>query len=392
MKILQIIPYFPPSPLDFGSGVVHVVYHMSKELVKRGHDVTICTSAFANDVESAREIRGLSNPTTIDGIKVLYFTYPVSYRNFFLTPKIVWYLKNHIAAFDVAHLHDVRCFQSIVTHRYARKSALPYVLQPHGSYLGTFGDNKFKWLLDYIVSRKVLRDASRVIALTSTEAEYYSRNGIAVDKIDIVSNGIDLSKFGRAQTKGKFRKKFGIDTNELVVLYVGRMAETKGLVLLIEAFSDLHDQFTNAKLVLIGPDSFGYESTLKKKTRDLQIQESTLFCGPIDEFDKINAYADADVFVTPQFTGFPLTFLESCACGTPIVTTDKGDAIDWINGQVGYVTGYNKTELKDGITRILSEDRTRAEFKDNCRKLAQRFAWPPLVDKIEDTYRRAAHT
>jgi glycosyltransferase involved in cell wall biosynthesis len=390
VNILQILPHFPPAPLDFGSGVVHVAYHVSKELAARGHNVTICTSSFADTIGDVRPISGFNNPVVMDGIKVVYFPYSMSYDHFYLTLSLVPYMKKNIGTFDVAHLHDVRCFQSIVTHHYAKEHGLPYVVQIHGSYLGSFDDNKPKWLLDSVFSRKVLKDANRVIALTRTEADYYRRQGITAEKIDIVGNGIDLSRYRQAATRGKFRKKFGIGKEDRVILYVGRLTNTKGLDLLLEATSDLKNRLRALKLVLVGPD-FGYASELKRKASDLKIEDCTLFIGPVDETDKIDAYVDADVFVTPSFTGFPLTFLESCACGTPIVTTSNADTLDWIDGKVGYVTAYKKDELAEAIMKIFCDYLTRAEFQANCRTLVEKqFRWSNIVDKIEETYRRAA--
>lgn len=51
----------------------------------------------------------------------------------------------------------------------------------------------------------------------------------------------------------------------------------------------------------------------------------------MSEEEKIMAFIDADVFVTPVFYGFSSTFLEAMACGVPIITTNKGDFIDGIN-------------------------------------------------------------
>jgi glycosyltransferase involved in cell wall biosynthesis len=365
------------------------VYYVSKELAERGHDVTICTSSFADILGDVREISGFDNPMILDGVRVFYFPYSISYDHFYLTLGLVPYMKKNIGAFDIAHLHDVRCFQSIVTHHYAKMYGLPYVLQLHGSYLGSFDDNKLKWLLDRAFSCKILKDANRVIALTRTEAEYYGRYGITAEKIDTVGNGIDVSRYRPAETRGRFRKKFGIGKEDPVILYVGRLTNTKGLDLLVETISDLKNRLRALKLVLVGPD-FGYASDLKRQVRDLKIEDCTLFTGPIDENDKIEAYVDADVFVTPSFTGFPLTFLESCACGTPIVTTNNADTLDWIDGQVGYVTAYKKNELAQAIMKIFGEDITRAEFKVNCRKLVEKqFGWSNIVDKIEETYRKA---
>lgn len=389
MNILQIVGRFPISPLNFSSGVVNVVYHVSKELVKRGHNVTICSPAFAYDIGGGRKKPRFTNPVILDGIRVFYFPYSISFRYFYVMPKFASYVKKNINAFDVAHIHDIRCFQSIVLHHYARKPKLPYVAQIHGSYIETVRGNKPKWLLDRLFSRRILADATRVIALTRTESEYYERSGVARERIDNITNGIDFSKYQAAIKSGAFREEFGIGKDERIILYIGRITHSKGLDLLVEAFSDLANRLGRVKLVIVGPDR-GYASALRNKVSRLNISDSTLFIGPVSESDKINAYADADVFVTPRFTGFPLTFLESCACGTPIVTTHDGDSIGWIDGYVGYVTGYSKKELTEAITTILCDDQTRERFKDNCKKLAQRFSWPSVVDKIEETYHRAA--
>jgi len=121
MNILQVAPLFTASPQDFGSGVVRVVYQVSKELVKRGHAVTICTSSSADGVSSHKQIKNTINPVILDGIRVFFFPYSISYNLFYFTPQVLPYLKKNLDTFDVAHLHDVRSFQSIITHHYARE-------------------------------------------------------------------------------------------------------------------------------------------------------------------------------------------------------------------------------------------------------------------------------
>lgn len=388
MNVLQISHGFPTTPLNYGSGVVNVIYHLSKELVQRGHDVTILSPAAVRFCGGGSKKMLISSvPFILDGIKIYYFPSSLCYHPFYVMPKLIPYLKKNIDAFDIAHDHDIRSFQSIIMHHYAIQQGLPYISQVHGSYFEPISGYKPKWLLDHFFSRRILADSKRVIALTETEIEYYKRCGITEERIDNIGNGIELSKYQAAES-GAFRKRFGISPDERIVLYLGRIARSKGIDLLVEAFLDLRDRFETVKLVIVGPDR-GYTSALKNKVGRLGIGDSTLFTGPVDESDKINAYADADVFVTPSFTGFPLTFLEACACGTPIVTTRDGDAIDWIDGCVGYVTDYDRTKLAEAIASILCDDQTRERFKDNCRKLAQRFAWPFIVDKIEETYRRA---
>ena len=99
------------------------------------------------------------------------------------------------------------------------------------------------------------------------------------------------------------------------------------------------------------------------------------------------AYADADVFVTPSFSGFPITFLEACACGTPIITTNNGDKLDWIDDKVGYVVKYDKDQLRDAIFKVLSDDELRRRFGGGGKRLAkEEFGWDKIVKRVEDLY------
>jgi len=84
---------------------------------------------------------------------------------------------------------------------------------------------------------KLLRDASKVIALTQMEADQYRRMGVPEEKIAIIPNGIDLSEYANLPPQGAFKKKYGIKEEEKIVLYLGRIHESKGLGMLAEAFS-----------------------------------------------------------------------------------------------------------------------------------------------------------
>ena len=169
MKILQICPIFPLPPKAFASGVTNNVYNLSKELVERGHKVTIYTSSA---LDLRRRIQKVANPVVIDGIAVQHFPITASYYTFFVTPTILPMMRKWLRHFDIVHLHDPYCFQSIICHHYARKYNVPYVVQTHGSVHRTGGRRKLRWLLHIAFGHRILTDASRVFALTETEAQH----------------------------------------------------------------------------------------------------------------------------------------------------------------------------------------------------------------------------
>lgn len=384
MKVLMVSGTFPPR--KFG-GVTAVSYNIAKRLVVRGHEVFIYTTDVGNDSHSRLDIR---NSKVIDGIHVRHFknvNNSLAFKQRLYSPigMITW-AKKELKNFDVIHLHDYRSFQNVVIHYYAKKHAIPYVLQAHGSVLPFFSKERLKKLYDLVWGYRILEDASKVIALTTTEAKQYTKMGVDDNKIEIVPNGIDLSEYENLPDRGIFRKKYGIKSNEKIVLYLGRIHKIKGVDLLVEAFSDLTCKIEGVKLVIAGPDD-GFLSTLKMQIEFLNIGDKILFTGPLYGMDKLEAYVDADVYVLPSvYETFPNTVLEACACGAPVIVTDRCGIYDLIK-KVGYVVEYNKDQLQDAMYEILDNEVKRMKFGYAARELViNEFSWDNSMEKLEKIY------
>ena len=386
MKILQVIHAFVPA-WDYG-GSLRVCYEVSKELVKRGHDVTVYTTDTLNSKERVKE-----REEVIEGIKVTRFrnlSNDIAYNHhLFISPGMIISLRNNLKYFDIIHLHEYRTIHNVAVHRYARKLDIPYILQAHGAIPRVAAKQRLKHVYDAIWGNKLLRDASNVIALTEMETEQYRSMGVSEDKIKIVPNGIDPLEFGNLPSGEEFRKQYGLNENDKITLYLGRIHQTKGLDLLAKAFAHLTKELDNAKLVIVGPDD-GYRHELTGLAQSLGISNKIIFTGPVYGTDRLGAYVSASVFVTPSFLGFPVTFVEACACGTPIITTDKNDRLDWIHNQVGYMVSYDEDELKNAMMRVLNSRDLARQFGENGRSLVrERFNWSKIADELEQIYLEA---
>jgi glycosyltransferase involved in cell wall biosynthesis len=263
------------------------------------------------------------------------------------------------------------------------KYNVPYVLQAHGSLLRIMAKQGLKWVYDVFFGQRLLRDASKVFALNQTEAKQYRDMGVPEKKITIIPNGIDLSEYSDLPPKGFFKKKFNID-DEKMVLYLGRIHESKGLNLLANAFSFVSKDLSNVRLVIVGPDD-GYAATFSKLICNLGIKERVSFTGFVDSRDKLAALVDSDVFVTPRFHGLPVTFLEACLAGCPIVTTTN--ELDWIHDNVGYVIENSPVALARAISNILQDECVRRRFQNNCRRIIKDFDISTVTRQIENTYK-----
>lgn len=375
MKILQVIPRFNPT---LGGGV-NVVFNLSKLMARKGHEVTILTTKYKFDPLFAASLKK-------DGVEVIPIDYLFNFHLFIPSPKMKKWLIKNLKNFDIVHLNGARSYQNNILYHYACQFNIPYVLQTHGSILRIVEIKNLKRFYDIIWGYKLYKHASRVIALTQSESDACVLMGVNKNRVKIIPNGVDLDDFKNLPVRGEFRKKYSIADNEKVVLYLGRLHKSKGLDLLINSFSELVKDIPNVKLLLVGPDD-GYGNQLNSLTSRLNIQNKVVMTGLVSELEKKMAFIDSDVFVTPRFYGFPITFAESCACGLPIITTNEGDKLDWINCNVGFVTKYDKHELKDGIKRIVSDDEIMKHYSKNAKLIINnKLNWIEISRNLEYMY------
>ncbi|NJD54592.1 MAG: glycosyltransferase [Candidatus Methanoperedens sp.] len=393
MKILQVISSFPPA-YAYG-GPTRVTYDISRELVKKGHEVTVYTT----DVFNARSrFKYETNPMKIDGIEVYHFnniSNRLAHKNLAMAPIMAFELNRTIKNFDVIHLHEYRSFQAILVHYYSKKYNIPYILQPHGT-IPIISKTKQKKSFDLLFGHSIVKDTSKIIATSRIESNQYCTVFPELDKEKVIHipNGISMETYQNLPKKGQFKKKYSIKTDEKIILFMSRVHERKGADILVEAFSKLKNDFEKVKLVIAGPDE-GYLQKLKQIVNKLWINDDVIFTGTLLEPDKFMAYVDADVFVLPskdKYESFGNVVLEACACGKPVVVTNNCGVSEWIGEDVGYTIECDKDQLKDAILKVLIDDRLMRKFGEEGRKLVENnFDLKIIITYYEKIYEGIKH-
>lgn len=385
MKILQVISSFPPA-YAYG-GPAKVAYDISKELVKRGHEVTVYTT---DVLDSQSRLTYDENPMWMDGIEVHHFknvSNKLASKNYAMAPMMALALNKSIKDFDVIHLQDFRTFQAVFVQKYAKKHGVPYVLQPRGT-IPTDSKSNQKKTFDYFFGNSIIKNASKIIASSKFESDHYLDvfPNLKNKKIIHIPNGVDFKIYQNLPKKGEFKNKHSID-DEKLILFLSRIHEIKGADILIEAFSKLKNEFKSIKLVIAGPDE-GYSDKLKQLTIKLDIESSVIFTGPLYEKDKLEAYVDADVFVLPShYESFGNVVLEAMACGAPVIVTNNCGISEWIGVNAGYIIEYNANQLCDAIDEILSDELLKIKLSANGMNLVQKmFNLENIINMIEKTY------
>lgn len=379
MKILEVIPAFPPATGYGGAPIV--AFEISKILADKGHDLTVFTTDGFDDHKRINSKKCNNYKFKIFYFKNLSNWLAHRYR-LYLAPNFLIKGTN-VKDYDIVHIHDFRTIPTVIIYCFCRIYEIPYILQPHGkpSIRVNQRGRILKRLFDLLIGHQIIKNAERILALNEDEAKIYSE--ISADNISIIHNGINKSDY-ILPDKNNFKKKFAIPVDYKIILYVGRINEKKGLKLLIESFANLSKKRDKLLLVLVGPDD-GYIEYLKTLSKSIQITEKIIFTGFLNHQDKLAAYVDADVFVTPLYYGFPLTFLEAMICGVPIITSNKGDRISWIDEDIGVVTDYDSNSFEQAIVSILLDE---SSIK-NRRKISEKideFTWDSVINKLEDIY------
>jgi len=246
MKILQVVSSFPPA-YSYG-GAVKVSYGVSKELVKRGHDVMVFTTDTLNSQSR------INKPVAqIEGIDVCRFrnlSNKLAAKNLPIAPGMALDLRKTIKEFDVIHIHEYRSFQTISACHYANKYNIPYVLQPHGSFPRIIEKQNLKQLYDLAWGNDILQHASKIVAVSRSEVEWFREFGIPDEKIAMIPNGVSDISPASLPPAGQFRKQYNIHEKH-IILYVGRLHKRKGVDFLIRAFDSFVKSWTGDDVALV---------------------------------------------------------------------------------------------------------------------------------------------
>jgi len=386
MKILQIIPYYVPA-YTFG-GPISIVHQISKQLVKRGHEVVVYTS----NAESHSSRLPLKSIEILNGVEIHYFRNITSKTigRLFITPQLILTARKQIDGFDIVHLHGYRTFQNLVACYYANRNSVPCVLQAHGMLPVLMNRQLLKIVFDKIFGNRLVKSVEKLIALTETEQKQFELLGVSTDRIEIIPNGIDLARFQKVPLQNTFRKKFGIPPDMRIILYLGRLHKYKGIDILVMAFARLRKKRDDVILVIAGPDH-GALNPLRELCSVLDISGSVIFPGSLLKFDKFEAFVDADIFVLPSlYEAFPIVLLEAFAFSKPVIASDI-DSISGIieHGENGFLFKSSEVDsLEQSIKLLLDNHSLAHDLGTRARKcLEEQYTISDVVIKMERMYR-----
>jgi len=383
MRILMLSWEYPPRAVG---GLAQHVYDLTGELVKAGDEVHLITCQVPDAPELER----------VNGV----YIYRVSSYNLATNDFLTWILQlnmamiekaialiNDLGDLDLIHAHDwlVAYAGRVLKHAYRLPLIATIHATEYGRNQGLHNDlqryiSQIEWWLTY--------EAWRVIVCSHyMEAEVEDVFQLPADKIRVVPNGVDLSRYRPAAQVQGDRQRFA-SNQEQIIFFVGRLVREKGVDILLESIPKVLYYNPQAKFIIAGRGPA--EDYLRVRAKELGVYNRIYFTGYIDAATRDFLYREAAVAVFPSlYEPFGMVALEAMAAGTPVVVTDVGGLAEIVEHEKNGLKCYpdNPGSLADNILRLLGEPnlarRLAATAQVDLRNL---YTWEEIAGRTRDVY------
>jgi glycosyltransferase involved in cell wall biosynthesis len=378
LKILMITPQYSLTqhPLSYG-GVGSAAYDLSKELARRGNEVTVVTSAYNK--------RGQFK--TAYNLKLHYFpSLPMPPKDvlFFFSnnQRIVKILKQTEP--DV--VHDFSSAFSLVPWVSKMK---PFVTTIHGSPQISKVRSSMSSTADHL--RDIMFRLTHVLPATLTTSivkpkvdayvfvskfclEDTMRNVDTPSKSELASkskviyNGIDVESLARFGDRVK--KEQGIEDESIV--FIGRLVEYKGILYLLKAFKDVVKELTKSKLHIVGTGPLF--SKVKEYIHENSLAANVILHGYLPRMKALLMLAKSKFLVHPSFyESYCVSIAEAYALGKPVVVQRAGYASEMVKDRnAGIIVNLrNERELANALISLLTDENLYGNLSCNAEKAAR---------------------
>jgi len=378
MKICMLPCYFYPV---IGGAETHV-FHLSKNLVERGHEVFVLTS----DCTPTNNYHPLVNREEVNGIYIRRF----KTFNFGAGLRIWRGLVREILQLrpDIIHVHSIGFPHSDVCALLGKMKGIPSIVTTHGA-LG-IGDSAHKenirrrvWAS--IVTRQTLRFFERVIVISPAEKPYVLK-AVRAEKICIIPNGVPAEIFDNNIDPVSFKERYGLEGIP-VILCLGRLIGKKGVEHLLMAAPLVLKKY-RVKIIIAGPDG-GKKKMLMELSQRLRLDKDVIFTGELSEQDKLKAIACSDMLILPsKKEAQGIVLLEAQAMGKPVIATRQGGIPYFIkDGENGILIDYGRPEqIANAVEKLLFDRDFREKIGKEGKETARMFTWDVITQKILDVY------
>ena len=256
---------------------------------------------------------------------------------------------------------------------------LPVIVTARGTDMNVFPS--FRLIRPMI--RWTLRQASGIIAVSAALKRSMVELGTPPDKIQVISNGVDLQRFG-LMDHSVARRRLGLTEDGPILVSVAALKPQKGHQVLISAVAELAQCHPSLKLYILGEGE--YRNNLEKLICEKRLQKRVVLKGirPNEELKLWYNAADLSCLVSAR-EGWPNVITESLACGTPVLATRVGGIPEILHSEeLGILVNETVESIAAGLERALAKNWNRESIALQTRTRT----WDHVAAEVEEVFRR----
>ena len=352
------------------NGVALTLAHLVKGLRAQGHDVSLVhprrrVSERLGDNCDPRAVlvRGLPLP----GYKGLQFGFPASSllrsRWAHRRPDVVYVATEGPLGWSAV--------------RAAQRLEIPVFSGFHTNFHSYSQYYRAGWLQHVILQYlRAFHNCTKGTLVPSAELRDRLQN-LGFHNVFVLGRGVDSQLFSPERRCAALRRRWGAGENDLVALYVGRVAPEKNLGLAVEAYRAMQRCRNSAKFVIVGDGPLN--AALQEKHPDF------IFCGVRTGEQLAEHYASADVFLFSSETEtFGNVTLEAMASGLVVVAYDYAAAKMHItHGETGILAPYGEAKtFIDLAAKLACEPQSLHKIRRQTREHIVSVDWRRIVEKF----------
>jgi hypothetical protein len=384
------IGIFTETYTPYISGLVTSEIMLKKGLEKLGHEVYVVTANLESfHYEYDEEERVLKVPGIPTGIydSRLTSVYPL---------KAV----NKIKSWNLDIIHSQTEFAIGTFARIlAYQLDIPLVHTYHTMYedyihyitKGYF-DKSSKKIVEYLTLFYCDKTATELIVPTKKTYDLFKEKYQVDRNIHIIPTGIELERFYTENIDKKklasIKRKEKITKDDFIAIFIGRLAQEKNVVFLLDVMKDLVPSLPKLKLLIVGdgPDYDLYKEIIEKD----HLENNVIMTGKVAWEEVPYYYHLSDIFLTASHTETQgLTVIEAMASSVvPICIDDesfKNTIIDGLNGRIF----NNEKECKEIITELYNDNGLTKKLSNQARINSDRFSAKYFAESVLDVYKYA---
>lgn len=428
MRILFVIPAYIP----FVGGAQTFAHAMACRLVKDGHTVTVLTTTAHNADDFWLPSRGASLPqrAQIDGVNLvrlpIRYPWPAPYRFGLLRraghwlqrsalpdpiqqPLLGYFARSMPPLVDLqstaGHLvTEADCVHAIdatwdgpftVASEAAHRAGKPFVAMP----LVHTGSAHILAHATMSHQRMAYHQAAAVIALTQGEKDLLAAQGVARERIHVLSMGVEADlRGGNAPLPAEFHEQSGL--HEPFVLFLGAATYDKGAFTLARAAVDLHRRGIDLWVACAGPQRQQLQRFIETQPHpDRQLlRERVRLLGIVDEPTKRALLSACTALALPsRVDSFGIVLLEAWMHGKPVIAATEGGLVEIVaQDETGLLVPFDDgLALGKAITRLIQNPALAKRLGEQGRsRVLARYTWDHTYETLLHLYEqihRAGH-